>query len=112
MFSQFPEGMPVGAVIPIGVMCVTLALARVVRNLPRNTVAKFFEHRTTKYRIIADDSKGRVVAMQKQRLMFLAFALTCLVVVALTFIISTDDKAELPRRGSTAPAAEESRPVP
>ncbi|KPI02650.1 hypothetical protein OK006_7615 [Actinobacteria bacterium OK006] len=48
MFFQLLDGAPVGAIIPVGAVCVVLALARVVKNLPRDTISKFFEHRTTK----------------------------------------------------------------
>lgn len=112
MFSQLLDGVPVEAVISIGAVLVTLALARVIRNLPKDTVAKFFEHRTTKYQIIASDSKGRVATMQKQRLVFLGFALTCLVVVSLTFINATNSKAEPARRGPAPTTTAESRPIP
>jgi hypothetical protein len=104
--------MPTGAIIAIGVVSVTLALARVARNLPKDTVAKFFEHRTTKYQIIASDAKGRVATMQKQRLVFLGFALTCLVVVSLTLINATSSTAGPPRQGPTATSSDRPRPVP
>ncbi|GGU76927.1 hypothetical protein GCM10010211_48520 [Streptomyces albospinus] len=102
MFFQLLDGAPVGAIIPMGAVCVVLALARVVKNLPKDWISKFFEHRTTKYQIIAGDTKGRVAAMQKQRLVFLGFVFTGAAVVALFLISSTADAAR-------APAA---RPVP
>ncbi|MGM9331305.1 hypothetical protein [Streptomyces murinus] len=74
-----------------------LAVARVVKNLPTSAINKFFEHRTSKYRIIMSDSMGRIAAMQKQRLIFLGFVFTCILVVALVFIEST-------RRHDAAPA--------
>ncbi|MFE7269850.1 hypothetical protein [Streptomyces sp. NPDC057623] len=112
MFSQLLDGVPVEVVISIGLVLVTLALARVIRNLPKDTVARFFEHRTTKYQIIASDSKGRVATMQKQRLVFLGFALTCLVVVSLTFINSTNSTAEPSRQSPTPAAPKDSHPTP
>ncbi|WP_210581849.1 hypothetical protein [Streptomyces sp. GESEQ-4] len=101
MFFQLPDGAPEIAIIPAAIVCVVLAAARVIKNLPRDTISKFFEHRTTKYQIIAGDSKGRVAAMQKQRLVFLGFALACCVLVVLAFINSTSDDAGTPPRNPT-----------
>lgn len=67
-----------------------------VKNLPRDTISKFFEHRTTRYQIIAGDTRGRVAAMQKQRFVFLSFVFTCIVVIALAFISSTRNEVESP----------------
>ncbi|MFD8334034.1 hypothetical protein ACFV42_15400 [Streptomyces solisilvae] len=96
MFPQLLEGAPVGAVLVVGAVCLVLALAKVVKNLPKDTIGKFFEHRTTKYQIIASDSKGRVAAMQKQRLVFFGFVFMCIVVVAVVFLGSTKDEAKAP----------------
>ncbi|MEV5435834.1 hypothetical protein AB0K80_07330 [Streptomyces sp. NPDC052682] len=86
-----------------------LALARVVKNLPTSAINKFFEHRTTKYQIIASDSKGRVAVMQKQRLTFFGFVFTCVVVVALVFIGSMKRDAEVPAH-SPVPSASTTAP--
>jgi Na+-transporting methylmalonyl-CoA/oxaloacetate decarboxylase gamma subunit len=107
VFFQLFDGMSMGAVIAISLVCVTLALARVVRNLPKDTIARFFEHRTTKYQIIASDSKGRVATMQKQRLVFLGFALICLVIVALAFLTYSMSDQAANRPQNPAPTASE-----
>ncbi|MFC8698620.1 hypothetical protein [Streptomyces parvus] len=98
-------------VIPIVAVCLVLALARVVKNLPKDSITKFFEHRTTKYRIIADDAKGRVAAVQKQRLVFLAFVVACLAALGLVLINSTSDEARAPAP-ARVPATAESPPSP
>jgi hypothetical protein len=112
VFFQLLDGAPVGAIIPVGAVCVVLALARVVKNLPRDTISKFFEHRTTKYQIIAGDAKGRVAAMQKQRFVFLSFVFTCIVVVTLVFISSTRNEVESPAHNPTPAATKTSQPAP
>ncbi|MER5197751.1 hypothetical protein ACWD3J_00415 [Streptomyces sp. NPDC002755] len=101
------------ALIPVGAVGLVLALARVVKNLPSNAINKFFEHQTTKYQIIASDSKGRVVAMHKQRLVFFGFVFTCIVVVVLVFIFinSTTKEADVPARGPAPTVATASPPV-
>ncbi|WP_405520061.1 hypothetical protein [Streptomyces canus] len=101
-----------GAVITAGAVSLVLALARVVKNLPSNTFNKFFEHRTTKYQIIASDSKGRVAAMQKQRLVFLGFVITCIVVVMLVFINSMKNEAAAPANSPVPTVSTASPPVP
>ncbi|MCT9107667.1 hypothetical protein N4G69_18835 [Streptomyces mirabilis] len=112
VFFQLLDGAPVGAIIPVGAVCVVLALARVVKNLPRDTISKFFEHRTTRYQIIAGDAKGRVAAMQKQRFVFLSFVFTCIVVVALVFISSTRNGVESPVHNPAPAATKTSQPAP
>lgn len=102
MFFQFLDGAPLEAMIPIGAVCVMLPLARVVKNLPKDAITKFFEHRTSKYQIVAGDAKGRVAAMQKQRLMFLGFVVACAAVVGIMLISSTTNEAQVPS----------SRPIP
>lgn len=93
------------AVIPVVVVCLVLALARVVKNLPKDSITKFFEHRTTKYQIIAGDTEGRVAAIQKQRLVFLGFVITCAAVVALVLVNGTRDAAQAPLPHSVPTAA-------
>ncbi|MFJ5849271.1 hypothetical protein [Streptomyces sp. NPDC092903] len=83
-------------IIAVAATAVMFALARVVKNFPKEAISKFIEHRTTKYQIIASDSKGRMAAMQKQRFVFLGFALVCVVVIALALISSTNSEAEAP----------------
>ncbi|MFE2441556.1 hypothetical protein ACFXDF_05685 [Streptomyces sp. NPDC059426] len=101
-----------GAIIPVAIACLILALARVVRHLPKDTISKFFEHRTTKYQIIAGDSKGRVAVMQKQRLLFFGFVFSCVVVVVLVLANSTTNEAEAPTRNPTPTTAKNSQPAP
>ncbi|WP_328872854.1 hypothetical protein OHT76_23630 [Streptomyces sp. NBC_00287] len=98
-------------VIPIVAVCLVLALARVIKNLPRDSITKFFEHRTTKYQIIADDAKGRIAAVQKQRLVFLGFVVACVAVIGLVLINSTSDEARAPAPGGV-PTTVESPPSP
>lgn len=94
------------AIVLIGAVCVVLAMARVVKNLPKDSITKFFEHRTTKYQIIAGDTKGRVAAVQKQRLVFLGFVVACAAVVGLVLINSTKDEAQAPSPRSEPKAAD------
>ncbi|WP_162793729.1 hypothetical protein [Streptomyces paludis] len=95
MFFQLLDGVPVGAIAPAAAIAI-LALARVVKNLPGDTLNKFIEHRTTRYQIIASDSKGRVAEIQKQRFMFLGFIFLCIVVIALAFIYSANREVQVP----------------
>ncbi|PJT46044.1 hypothetical protein CWI85_35335 [Streptomyces albidoflavus] len=101
MFFQLLDGAPVGVIIVVAIACAMLAVARVVRNLPKDSINKFFEHRTTKYQIIAADTKGRVAVVQKQRLVFLGFVCACVAVVVLVLVSATNDKAQ----SSTSPPA-------
>ncbi|MGC5001162.1 hypothetical protein [Streptomyces sp. DT203] len=75
MLFQFPDGMPVWAIalalVVSLVVGLVLALARVVKNLPRDALKSFFDHRTKVNEIIAGDTKGRVATVQKQRLVFM-----------------------------------------
>ncbi|WUW22247.1 hypothetical protein OG521_16150 [Streptomyces sp. NBC_01463] len=96
MFPQLLDGVPTEAIIPVAAVLVMLAVARVVKNLPKDAISKFFEHRTTKYQIIAGDSKGRMATMQMQRFVFLGFVFVCIVVIALVFINSTKNEAQAP----------------
>ncbi|MBW5480688.1 hypothetical protein [Streptomyces bambusae] len=85
---QILDGAPSWVIAVVCVVMVVstavLGMARVVKNLPSATVGKYFEHRTSKYRIIAGDTKGRFALMQKQRYVFLGFSLVCVVVVVVT----------------------------
>ncbi|MFE6893914.1 hypothetical protein [Streptomyces sp. NPDC057694] len=111
MFFQLLDGSSsVGTVLIAGVAVAMLAVARVVKNLPKDSFSKFFEHRTTKYRIIADDEKGRVAEVQKQRLVFLAFFCVCVAVVVLVFVNSGDKKADVPA-APLEPTATQSTPT-
>ncbi|MEV8326507.1 hypothetical protein [Kitasatospora sp. NPDC056731] len=96
MFFQLLDGAPVGVIVVAAIACAGLAVARVVRNLPKDSINKFFEHRTTKYQIIASDTKGRVAVVQKQRLVFLAFVCACVAVVVLVLVSARNDKAKSP----------------
>ncbi|MFJ3528491.1 hypothetical protein [Streptomyces sp. NPDC090132] len=97
MFFQLLDGSSsVGTVLIAGVAVAMLAVARVVKNLPKDAFNKFFEHRTTKYQIIAGDTKGRVAVVQKQRLVFLAFICVCVAVVVLALVSLGDKKADVP----------------
>ncbi|MDQ0910183.1 hypothetical protein QFZ22_006168 [Streptomyces canus] len=89
-----------------------LALARVVKNLPSNAINRFFEHRTSKYQIIASDSKGRVAVMQKQRLVFFGFVFMCVLVGVLFFIDSTRSETRDPAHHSAPTATSGARVVP
>lgn len=109
MFFQHFGGTSVGTVIVSGIACAMLALARVVRNLPKDSITKFFEHRTTKYEIIARDTKGRVATVQKQRLVFLAFVCVCVAVVVLVLVSTSADEAHAP---VTPPAAATTKAPP
>ncbi|WP_327578460.1 hypothetical protein [Streptomyces sp. NBC_00145] len=75
---------------------VLAAVARIVKNLPTDSINKYIEHRTSKYRIIARDTEGRVASTQKQRLVFLSFVVACIATVTLFFISSTSGSAPLP----------------
>lgn len=101
MLFQLPDGMPAWAIslalVVSLVVGLVLALARVVKNLPKDAIKNFFDHRTKVNEIIAKDTKGRVAAVQKQRLVFMGlmvFMLACAVVVTLAIVSS---------RGSEAP---------
>jgi hypothetical protein len=89
---QFPDGMPAWAIVLALVVTLVvglvLALARVVKNLPKDAIKNFFDHRTKVNEIIASDTKGRVAVVQKQRLMFMGFTLTCVVVITLVVVSS------------------------
>jgi hypothetical protein len=108
VFFQLFDGASVGAIVVAGIACAMLAVARVVRNLPKDSISKFFEHRTTKYQIIAGDTKGRVAVMQKQRLLFLAFLCVCVAVVVLVLVGAAGDKAPAPSSPPTPVTAEAS----
>lgn len=108
MFFQLFDGASVGTIVVAGIACVMLAVARVIRNLPKDSISKFFEHRTTKYQIIAGDTKGRVAVVQKQRLLFLAFLSVCIAIVVLVLVGGADDKAQAPTSPSTPVTAEAS----
>ncbi|WP_318213995.1 hypothetical protein [Streptomyces sp. SCL15-6] len=102
MFLQLFEGATAEALVPIATVGVVLAAAaRIVRNLPTDSINKYIEHRTSKYQIIARDTGGRVARAQKRRLLFLGFVVACIAAVSLFFISSTS---------SSAPPA--SRPAP
>ncbi|MCX5559956.1 hypothetical protein [Streptomyces sp. NBC_00038] len=110
MLFQLPDGTPVWVIIPVVAVGLVLAMARVVKNLPKDAIKNFFEHRTKVNEIIASDTGGRVAAVQKQRLVFLGFTLLCLVVVTLILVASQSDevttKAPKPESvSSQAPAA-------
>lgn len=96
MLFQLLDGAPTEALVLVGLISVVLALARIVKHLPQDSVTKFFEHRTAKYRIMAGDSKGRVAAIQKQRLVFLGFVITCAAVVALVLVNSKTNEVPPP----------------
>ncbi|MFD5456224.1 hypothetical protein [Streptomyces olivaceus] len=97
MFFQLFEGAATEALVPIGVVGVVLAtVARIVKNLPTDSINKYIEHRTCKYQIIARDTKGRVASTQKQRLTFLGFVVACIAAVSLFFISSTSGSAPPP----------------
>lgn len=112
MFFQFLDGAPPEAIIPIGAVCVVLAVARIVKNLPKDSITKFFEHRTSKYRIIADDTRGRVATVQKQRLVFLGFVVACAAVVGIVLISSTTNAAQVPAPRSVPSSTANSKPNP
>ncbi len=112
MFFQFLDGASPEAIIPIGAVCVVLALARIVKNLPKDSITKFFEHRTSKYRIIADDARGRVATVQKQRLVFLGFVVACAAVVGIVLISSTTNEAQAPVPRSVPSSTASSTPNP
>ncbi|MGM9466966.1 hypothetical protein [Streptomyces murinus] len=105
MFFQLLDGAPVKAIIPVGTVCAVLALARVVKNLPKDSITKYFEHRTTKYKIIANDANGRVAFVQKQWLVFLGFLVACAVVVGLALIGSASGRPQAPSSGSVPATA-------
>ncbi|MDC2947350.1 hypothetical protein, partial [Streptomyces heilongjiangensis] len=96
MIFQLLDGAPVGIVAAVSVICAALALARLAKSLPKDTISKLFEHRTTKYQIIANDAKGRLAAMQKQRLVFFAFVVTCIAVIMCALITSKTNEAAAP----------------
>jgi hypothetical protein len=112
VFLQLPDGAPAWAIIPAGAVGLVLALARVVKSLPSNAINKYFEHRTSKYQIIAGDSKGRVAAMQKQRLVFFGFVFACIVVIVLVFIDSTRNGVEAPARNPASTVTSGPRAAP
>ncbi|WP_458087102.1 hypothetical protein [Streptomyces malaysiensis] len=96
MLFQLPDGMPVWVIMPMIAVCLVLAVGRVVKNLPKDAIKNFFDHRTKVNEIIARDAKGRVAAVQKQRLMFMAFTLACVVVVTLAVVVSRSTEATAP----------------
>ncbi|MFE9344481.1 hypothetical protein [Streptomyces olivaceus] len=110
MFFQLLDGASVGTIIVVGVACAMLAVARVVRNLPKDSISKFFEHRTSKYQIIAGDTKGRVAVVQKQRLLFLGFLCACVAVVVLVLVSAEDHKGQAP--ASPLPSTSATTEVP
>ncbi|WP_212912787.1 hypothetical protein [Streptomyces sp. TS71-3] len=75
-----------GGIVIWVVTCAMLAVARVVKNLPKDSFSKFFDYRTSKYRIIASDTKERVATVQRQRLLFLGFVCVCATVVVLVLV--------------------------
>ena len=111
MFFQLFEGTPLGALIPIGFVAAVLGTgARIVKNLPKESINKFIEHRTFRYQIIARDTKGRVAAVQKQRLVFLSFVIACAAAVSVFLIYSMSNDVQppaprsVPAKASSAPA--------
>ncbi|MGW3420439.1 hypothetical protein [Streptomyces phaeochromogenes] len=112
MIFELLDGAPAGVVISVGIICAVLALARLAKNLPKDTISKFFEHRTTKYQIIAGDKKGRVAAIQKQRLVFFGFVVTCIAVITLVFISSKTNGTEAPAHSPAPKATNDSRAAP
>ncbi|WP_405973371.1 hypothetical protein OG496_31685 [Streptomyces sp. NBC_00988] len=83
-------------IIPVVAVGFVLAVARVVKNLPKDAMKNFFDHRTKVNEIIARDTKGRVAAVQKQRLVFMGFMLVCVVVVALAVVASRSSEVTAP----------------
>ncbi|MFE6801526.1 hypothetical protein ACFVEN_07565 [Streptomyces sp. NPDC057681] len=84
------------ALVVMLVVGLVLATARVVRNLPKDAIKTFFDHRTKVNEIIASDTKGRVATVQKQRLVFLGImgvTLACVVVLALAIVSSRGSEA-------------------
>ncbi|KOG91886.1 hypothetical protein [Streptomyces varsoviensis] len=110
-FQLFDGSSSVETVLISGVAVAMLAVARVVKNLPKDSFSKFFEHRTTKYQIIAGDTKGRVAVVQKQRLLFLAFLCVCVAVVVLVLVSPENKKAEVPASPPT-PTTAHAAPTP
>lgn len=97
MFFQLFEGATAEALAPIGVIGVVFAaVARIVKNLPTDSINKYIDHCTSKYRIIARDTEGRVASTQKQRLVFLGFVVACIAGVSVFFISSTSSSAPPP----------------
>ncbi|WP_019355539.1 hypothetical protein [Streptomyces sp. AA1529] len=90
-----------GTAIVAGIAATMLAVARLVKNLPKDSFSKFFEYRTTKYQIIARDTKGRVAMMQKQRLVFLAFFSVCVAIVVLVLVVQRGKMADVPESPPT-----------
>ncbi|MFI6334801.1 hypothetical protein [Streptomyces sp. NPDC050535] len=111
MFSHLFDSAPPEIAFPSVAACVMLALARVVKNLPQDSINRFFQHRMTKYQIIASDSKGRVAVMQKQRLIFFGFVFTCVAVIALVYISSTENEADAPKPSPPPTTTEAPRPA-
>ncbi|MFJ8040639.1 hypothetical protein ACIRBX_09070 [Kitasatospora sp. NPDC096147] len=109
MFFQLLDGAPVGVIVVIAVSCTLLAVARVVRNLPKDSINKFFEHQTSKYRIIAGDTQGRLAVVQKQRLLFMAFLCACVAVVLLGLMGTTRGEAEAPGSPPTPTQSQSTR---
>ncbi|MFD8391170.1 hypothetical protein ACFV2N_18725 [Streptomyces sp. NPDC059680] len=88
MLFQFPDGTPEWMMIIPGVVVgLLLGVARVVKNLPKDTFKNFFEYRTKVNEIIAGDTKGRVAAAQKYRFVFMGFVLACVAVVTLAIVL-------------------------
>ncbi|MFE9878636.1 hypothetical protein [Streptomyces sp. NPDC005784] len=94
MLFQFPDGAPAWMmIIPAVTVGLLLGVARVIKNLPKDTFKNFFEYRTKINEIIAGDTKGRVAAAQKYRLVFMGFTLACVVAVTLVLVLSRSDGA-------------------
>ncbi|NED15807.1 hypothetical protein [Streptomyces sp. SID9124] len=110
MLFQLPDGMPTWALfLALVVMLavgLVLATARVVRNLPKDAIKTFFDHRTKVNEIIASDAKGRVATVQKQRLVFMGVmgvTLACVVVLTLAIVSSRaneETSGQVPDSGS------------
>ncbi|WP_328399663.1 hypothetical protein OHS70_22085 [Streptomyces sp. NBC_00390] len=96
MLFQLPDGAPVWVIIPVVAVGLVLAVARVVKNLPKDAIKNFFEHRTKVNEIIAHDTKGRVAAVQRQRLVFMGFTFVCVAVVTLVLAASRSTEATAP----------------
>ncbi|MCE0447654.1 hypothetical protein LT493_37220 [Streptomyces tricolor] len=96
MLFQLPDGAPAWVIVPTVAVGLVLAAARVVKNLPRDAIKDFFKHRTEVNEIIARDTKGRVAAVQRQRLVFMGFTLVCVVIIVLAIVAPNSTEATAP----------------
>jgi hypothetical protein len=99
VFFQLPDGAPAWVIMPIVAVGLVLAVARVVKNLPKDAIKDFFKHRTEVNEIIARDTKGRVATVQRQRLLFMGFTLVCVVIVTLAIVSAGSTEATAPPPG-------------